>query len=483
MRPAMPTAVDSAPVTPDDLRTVEVFADLPDPDLQWLINQSEIRDVAAGTKAFSRGEDAMEMIVILSGELEVYTFDSGARQLWAVHGPGTVTGLLPFSRMERYGGEGFTPQATRMLVVHESNFKEMLTRMPVLGKRLTAIMSDRVRESARIEQQQEKMMALGKLSAGLAHELNNPAAAVRRTSETLGEMLAKIPAFVVKMAGCDLTPTLLDRADAVRADVLSRPRPTLSVMERTEREDNLVDWLETHAGHDPDIDPWTMAESLCDAGFTVPDLEAIGTETSADALPTVLGWVHGSIASQQLLADIQSASERISELVGAVKGYTHMDRGADPEPTDLHNGINQTLVILGSKSKDRNAQIVRDFDADLPTITAHPGALNQVWTNLLDNALDAIDDGGTITIRTEPGGLGVCVLITDDGAGIPDDVQSRIFEPFFTTKDVGDGTGLGLDIVHRIVQGQHQGQVSVESEPGRTTFTVQLPIVGKTERA
>jgi len=337
-------------------------------------------------------------------------------------------------------------------------------------------MSDRVRETARLEQQQEKMMALGKLSAGLAHELNNPAAAVRRTSETLGEMLAKIPQFVVKMAGCNLTPMLLDRADAVRCGVLNRPRRTLSIIERSECEDDLADWLDAHVGHDPDVNPWMMAESLCEAGFVVDDLEAISEDVPDEALPAVLGWVHGSLVAQQLLDDIQSASGRISELVGAVKGYTHMDRGADPEPTDVHEGIKQTLVILGSKIKDRSAEIVRDFETDLPEIAAHPGALNQVWTNLLDNALDAIDTGGTITVKTETGGLGICVSVIDDGGGIPEDVQSRIFEPFFTTKDVGDGTGLGLDIVHRIVQTTHQGQVDVVSEPGRTRFTVQLPL-------
>jgi signal transduction histidine kinase len=460
-------------VTPDALRRVPIFEDQSEEDLQWLIDVSTPASYAADERPFKPGDPATSMIIVLEGEVQIFSHEGGRPELYNTFGAGTVTGLLPYSRMEVYGGEGIVRSPTTVLLVEKARFPEMLDRMPDLGQRLTAIMSDRVRETARMEQQREKMVSLGKLAAGLAHELNNPAAAVRRTAEALQETMGDMPRAVVEMAQCGAQPLAIERAGKQKAIVQARGRPSLSALERSDCEDELADWLAVEGGLE---DVWEPAEAFCEAGFTVDDFETIVHDVAKRARPPVIQWLYRSLVVDQMAADLREASARISDLVGAVKSYTHMDRAPDPEAVDIHEGLEQTLKILGAKLRGKSIHVERVYDADLPRVTVLSGALNQVWTNLIDNAIDAMESGGTLTLKTEQGGLGISVSVIDDGVGIPPDVQSRIFEPFFTTKEVGDGTGLGLDIAHRIVTRTHQGDLSVHSAPGRTQFTVQLPI-------
>jgi signal transduction histidine kinase len=334
------------------------------------------------------------------------------------------------------------------------------------------MMSDRVREATRNAQQREKMTALGTLAAGLAHELNNPSAAVRRAADTLAARLDALPELTARVVARGVMPHQFASACSLRARTLSRESPVLSTLQRGHAEDAVAAWLDRHGA----AEPWVLAETYVDSGLAVEDLEALTEAVPDEAAADVLAWMEALLSAERMARDITAAAARISDLVGAVKSYSHMDRAQDKQPVDVHVGLDSTLVMLGHKIKRKQAAIERRY-AELPAIAAYPGELNQVWTNLLDNAIAALAEGGHIGIDTElETDHTVAVRIRDDGHGIPADIQSRIFEPFFTTKPVGEGTGLGLDIVQRIVVQHHGGHVSVESRPGRTVVSVRLPI-------
>jgi signal transduction histidine kinase len=334
-------------------------------------------------------------------------------------------------------------------------------------------MADRVREATRAQEQREKMSALGTLSAGLAHELNNPAAAVRRDAEALESRMSSVAALAGKLCAAGLDEAELTLLGEVVDAVADRPAPSLDAMARSRLEDAVGEWLEDH-GID---DPWTLAGTLVDAGVAADDLERIGTRVPKDAMPGAVAWVETLLDATRLSRNIRAASARISDLVHSVKTYSHMDRAVDKAATDLREGIDSTLVMLGHKMKKKNLRLERAYAEDLPLVPAYAGELNQVWTNLLDNAIDAAPVDGCIRVEaTRDSATSVVVRVIDNGHGIPPEIQARIFEPFFTTKPVGQGTGLGLDIVQRIVVQQHGGKVEVDSAPGRTVLNVRLPL-------
>jgi signal transduction histidine kinase len=344
--------------------------------------------------------------------------------------------------------------------------------VPDLDPILAGALADRIRTSTRNEQQRDKLTALGKLSAGLAHELNNPAAALKRTAAALRERLDELPSRVHLLATYDLSPDQLAFACAISENIDGHCR--LSAMERSEREDAIADWLEDRGV----ADGFELAETFVEAGLDTDTLGQFVASLPPAAIGDVLRWVESSVAADLMLRDISSAADRVSELVRSVKSYSHMDQAPVHEPTDLHEGLDSTLTMLGYQLRHNGVEIARDYADDLPLVQAIGGQINQVWTNLIDNAADAMPEGGTLTIKTRKDvhREGVCVEITDTGEGISQDLQVRIFEPFFTTKDVGQGTGLGLDVVRRIVVQEHGGEVEVESQPGRTTFRVRLPL-------
>ena len=462
-------------ITADDLRTIDVFADQDDQHLEWLASVATERTIAEGDTPFERGAPAVEMYATIEGAFQIFSFQGEKRTLFGTVRAGEISGLLPYSRMETFAGEGVAVADGRIALVHKDRFPEMLSRMPEVGKRLVARMTDRVRESSRNDVQREKMMSLGKLSAGLAHELNNPAAAIRRSVSDLRERMEAMPALVTRLTGHGLTP---DQVEAARGALMTCTAPTpgtLSTLERGEREDDLADWLEAH-----DVpDAYVAAEVLADEGVTPDALGRLAEQVEAGALSDVILWIEKGLAADRLMAEIERAAGGISDLVASVKGYTHRDQSPDRQNVDVHAGIDQTLTMLGHAVRTQSVHVRRDYADDVPEVCAFPGEINQVWTNLIDNALDAAGDGGTVEIATRLEGALVCVAITDSGAGIPPEVQDRIFEPFFTTKDPGQGTGLGLDIAQRIVM-QHEGTIRVDSEPGRTTFEVCLPVQAPT---
>ena len=458
-------------LTAADFQTVDVFHDQPEADLEWLAGVAEERTYAVDDEPFQRGDEAKEMFVVLEGSFQIMSFQNGQRIPFGTVHAGDISGLLPFSRMETFSGEGTVTEALRIAVIHKDHFWEMMERMPEVGKRLVGRMTDRVRESSRLDQQREKMLALGKLSAGLAHELNNPAAAIRRGAADLRERFGMMMPLVSRLVGHGLAP---DQIEAARAafQTCTAPAPgSQSALDRSAREDELADWLEDH-----DVPhAYVVAEVLAEEGATPSALDHLAETVPEAALGDVVLWIEKGMAVDRLMSEVQRAAERISDLVASIKAYSHMDRAPERQSTNVHDGIDQTLTMLGHSVRKKNLTVQRVWGDDVPEVCVYPGEINQVWTNLLDNAIDAAPEGGTLRIETRVEGRLVCVALTDDGEGIPEDVVARIFEPFFTTKEPGQGTGLGLDVVQRIVA-QHEGRVDVESEPGRTTFTVCLPI-------
>jgi signal transduction histidine kinase len=324
---------------------------------------------------------------------------------------------------------------------------------------------------AAIEQNRERLASLGTMAAGLAHELNNPAAAARRAAAQLAEALEVIDAALARFVEAGV-----ERAEAAQLVQLQQEAlasaaaaTALDTLDAADAEDELLARLqELEVG-----EPWRLAEPLAAAGLDETWLERVA-EAAGPATDAALRWVAATLTAGRLAIELQESTERMSSLVGAVKSYAYMDRGGVVE-VDLHEGLETTLMVLGYKLKHTEIKVIRDYDRALPKLTVHASELNQVWTNLLDNAIDALGERGTITLRTSADGNCAVVEISDDGPGIPDDVCQRIFDPFFTTKDVGQGTGLGLATARRIVVDRHDGSLTFESQPGRTTFKVRLP--------
>jgi signal transduction histidine kinase len=459
-------------ITPDELRAVPLLAGLEEADYEYLISISEEQVFAPGQALAPQGAPADSMWIMLEGQYQ-YMQEGVADPRVFIGEPGEVTGLLPFSRMTHYTGSIRAITRTRGARVSREHFPEMLRRIPVLEGRLIGALTDRVRETTRSEEQREKLMALGRLSAGLAHEMNNPAAALRRGTSHLRQRLRVLPERTVSLAGCNLSVAQFAALAAmqVRKTGAERP-PRLPPLEASAREEALGEWLEAH-GVD---EAWTLAETFVASGVETAELDELAASLTAAAVRDALAWLGGGLEAELLLREMEDAATRIAELVASVKSYSHMDETHTRAETDLHEGLESTLTMLSYKIGEKNARIVRDYDTSLPRLWANAGELNQVWTNLIDNALDAIAPGGRVTIRTVGRGEDAIVEIRDDGAGIAEELQARIWEPFFTTKDVGEGSGLGLDIVRRIVVRQHRGDIGVDSRPGDTCFRVRIPI-------
>jgi signal transduction histidine kinase len=380
--------------------------------------------------------------------------------------------MLPFSRMKEFTVTGRAVTDVRLLRFPVRLFPEMMQRMPVLVERLVGIMSDRVREATTLDQQQDKLIALGKLSAGLAHELNNPAAGATRAANDLIETLKELRAADMRLCSHDLTASQQESIDAFERKAIDHTATAkqLNSLDQSDREDEVSEWLEAH-----DIaEPWKLSGNLVEAGMDSAALEQLLGEIPSTATVDVLARVNCQLAAAKLAAEIKTATARISELVGAIKEYSYMDQ-ASVQEVDIHKALDNTLLILKYKLKKKDIKVTRDYAELLPLIKAYGSELNQVWTNLIVNAVDAMSQGGTLKVRTKREPTDIMVEIRDNGAGIPASARTRIFEPFFTTKPVGEGTGLGLDTVARIVR-KHRGNVRFESKPGDTCFQVRLPI-------
>jgi signal transduction histidine kinase len=463
-------------VTVSWLKSLEALEHVPDDQLQWLIDNSEYKIIEDGTLLNEPGTPATGPHIIVEGSMRFYMLQSRGRRDFVAAGPGSITGYLPFSRGLISKGYAEAIGELHILSFRTERINEMIKNHFELTQALVHIMTNRVRDFTALQQQNEKMMALGKLSAGLAHELNNPASAIVRDSTSLSKHLQLAPDAVKGMFAIKMTPEQVDGVTGEMFKVLGAKEGTrLSLKQRTQREDEIGEWLDENEIENS----YEIAESFVDFNFTLENLDALKSYIPKQFLSTILNWMSNKLVAEKMIQDIQESSKRIAELVSSVKTFTHMDRGQDKQYADIHIGITNTLTMLGYKIRKGNITVVEDFDRTLPEVKALIGELNQVWTNLIDNALDAMAPAGKgiLTIKTRRDREFVEVFIIDDGPGIPEDIQSQIFDPFFTTKEMGKGTGMGLEVVQRIVK-QHRGSIKVKSTPGCTVFNVCFLIDG-----
>jgi signal transduction histidine kinase len=463
-------------ITTNWLQSIEALKDVPAEQLQWLIDNSRHYLLKEGDYLFKSGEPIVGTHIIVKGRLRLFIpGNNGVREIGYFEEK-EIAGYLPYSRGFVASGTGQVVEDIEILTFPIEKIKDLIVNHFELTQALVHVMTTRVRDFTAFQQQNEKMMALGKLSAGLAHELNNPAAAIVRGSTSLKKHLQLLPETFKKVIAIKMSDEHVDAVNNKMFEVLARKeRPVLTLMQKKEREDDLADCLlEKNIDNVEDI-----AENFVEFGFSDDDMREFTNLIPDTYLSPVLNWINNNLVTEKMVNDIQEASQRISDLVASVKTFTHMDRGNDKEYTDIHSGIRNTLTMLMHRIRKGNVEIAEEYDTTLPRVKAFVGELNQVWTNLIDNALDAMElnKKGILRIRTERDREFVKVSVTDNGPGIPEEVRSKIFDPFFTTKEIGKGTGLGLDVVTRIVK-QHNGSIKVKSVPGETTFVVCFPIDG-----
>ncbi len=453
-----------------DFRKIPAFADLPDEHLSWLAAQAQELALNSGEVLVHEGAPADAMFVLIEGETEARTESIPESPVFTQLAP-MVTGMLPYSRMTQFTVTLRAVKPSRFARISTSVFPEMLSRMPLLGQRLVGILADRVRESTRQMQQREKLAALGKISAGLAHELNNPAAAGKRAAAALREAFDRLEAANLALDQEDVPreQRMFTREIELKAKMRQAGAKKKDALAQSDAEEAVGSWMDANGIKNA----WTLAPIFADADIGLPELERFKSQTDRSALNPAANRIGAVLEITRLLQDIENSTGRISELVRAIKEYSFMDQ-APTQDVDVARGIESTLVILTHKLK-RGVTIVRNYDSELPRIFSFGSELNQVWTNLIDNAVDAMKGQGELRIRTAREGEDVLVEIVDNGPGIPTEIQSRIFDPFFTTKPIGDGTGLGLDTVYRIVR-KHHGTINFVSRPGYTCFRVRLPI-------
>src|SRR6201997_1072237 len=473
-----PGRVLPQPVAPElasdlvaEFRNIPILADLSDEGLRWLADHAQEYVFQPGEAMIKEGDVADSMIIYLEGESD------GRRESLGPDAPvytaraGMVTGMLPFSRMTNYTITSRAVIPTRVARISKEYFPEMLNKLPELGPKLVGILSDRVREATKQDLAREKLTSLGKLSAGLAHELNNPAAAASRAASSLRAIFEKREQASLEIDQQNLPPearATLRMIEGKAREIQHAGKP-MNALDLSDIQSELQSWLDEHGVNDG----WEVAPVLAEAGVRVEHLERLAQKFSAPVMGAVITRFGATLEISRLLTDIEHSSCRISELVKAIKEYSFMDE-APRQEVDVAKGIESTLIMLNHKLK-HGITVVKNFDPNLPRIFSYGSELNQVWTNLIDNAADAMKGQGKLRIRTMREGEDVLVEFVDNGSGIPAEIQTKIFDPFFTTKPIGEGTGLGLDTVYRIVR-KHRGNVSVVSSPGNTCFRVRLPI-------
>jgi signal transduction histidine kinase len=451
-----------------ELLRVPAFADLPDDQIAWFISQSQELHVKAGDFYVRQGDPADVMSVVLDGQLEIRGEFSGETIVIPINA-GTVTGVLPFSRMKNFTVSGRALTDGRLLQFPAAHFPDLVQKMPELTQRLVGLMSDRIRETTRIEQQRDRLVSLGKLSAGLAHELNNPASAAKRATSQLRDTLKKIKEASLELGRRNLTAAQKAEIEKLEAAFTDHNEPPLDALTASDLEEEVDSLLRSHGQNDL----WQLAADLARKNVKPEVLESLFAALDAGTARAALVRIAASVEIAGLLNEIESGTSRISELVRAIKEYTYMDQ-APVQNVDIVKSLETTLTILNHKLK-RGVTVQRDYQRIPLLVNSFGSELNQVWTNIIDNAIDAMSGNGELRVRTYRDDACVVVEIADNGPGISPEIKGHIFEPFFTTKGVGEGTGLGLDTAQRIVR-KHRGNIQVTSKPGDTRFQVSLPL-------
>ncbi len=454
----------------DLLCRLPLFSGVPQQDLDWLFGTASQVQIAAGQVLMREGEPGGALYIVLEGEFE-FTKRSGSREVTiAMGGEGEVIGEMSLLDQAPRSATARATRDSRLLKIEQDAFRQLLASSPSATMAILHTVTTRLRNTEAMLRQNEKMAALGTLSAGLAHELNNPAAAGARSAAQLRDALGRWQELYGQLARqCDVPQ--MELVDRLRAEIAQRAKSpvVMDTLVRSDRESALEAWLEDRGVEGA----WEIAPALVSSGWDLPSLQPLENKFGPDQLTALVCWLSAGSQVYTLSGEIAMSAERISEIVKAVKSYSYLDQ-APIQQVDVHEGLENTLVILRYKLK-QNIRVTREYDPDLPLIDAFGSELNQVWTNIIDNAIDALQGGGELTLRTYRQDGRVLIEIGDNGPGIPADIQSRIFEPFFTTKPPGVGSGLGLHISYNIVQ-KHHGQIQVTSQPGATVFRVTLPM-------
>ena len=455
------------------LTSHRIAGSAPRPELEWVAARATLRPFEAGETILKRGATDDELrgmgcFIVLSGVISAFVDRGAGPKRLADWRAGDVTGFLPYSRVKASAVAGIGTEAGAFINLDRAYFPGLVHECPVLTTALVHAMLDRAHAFTSADLHDEKMISLGKLSAGLAHELNNPASAAARSARVLEESLAELVDASHARGAANLSSDQLGVVESFRATCAVGMRQSESPLDRADREDAVTEWLAAHGADGG------AAAALVDFGATVPMLAALEKQIGAGALAVAVRWVAADFLARTLAADVQKASSRVHALVESVKRFTYMDRAEAIEPVDIVQGLHDTVSVLRSKASGKQATLTLDAPVGLAAVLAVGGELNQVWSNLIDNALDAIGTGGVVTVSAATISGRVTVTVVDDGPGIPPDIQNKIFDPFFTTKPVGQGTGLGLDIARRLVR-RHNGEIGLSSERGRTEFRVSFP--------
>jgi len=460
------------------LRIITPLQGLSDAEYEWIASHGTEYVGADGAIIFVEGGPCDRMHLILKGEIHVRRGKGSAAQIF-IGRAGQMTGKIPYSRMKTYGGDGYCVGPGWSMTIHEDMFPEMLAAIPSMTQRCVSVLLDRTREVTRMEQQGEKLAALGKLAGNLAHELNNPASAAQRAAASLfgdlkeyGEQRHQLGKQITSPEQDAALKEWYQRTREQMSDYCERSAAHFSALVLADREDALAAWLEEHGIPNA----WELAPSLAESPLTIGQLDELAMIASPELLALGIPAFAMSLRVERMAETVIDSTVRIFDLISAIKDYSYMDQ-APIQDVDLAESIGATLAIM--QSRLQGVTVVKDFDPALPRISAYGSELNQVWTVLIENALEAIEDsigtGGVLRLTTRVSGQSALVEIWDNGKGIPEELRSRVFEPFFTTKAPGRGLGLGLDTAQRIVN-KHSGTLTLRSKPGETCFQVRLPL-------
>jgi len=456
------------------LQTIPALEGLAEQEYRWLATHCTERVGSDGALIFREDEPCVHMNIILQGEVMAHRRKSGPVARF-VGRTSRVTGKLPFSRMKTWGADGRSVGPVWVLDIHESLFSEMLSAIPSMAQRSVTLLLDRVRDFTRMDEQAEKLLALGKLAANLSHELNNPASAAQRSAASLSAELRDTDEAKYRLGRLFRSDEEMKRYKAwvksARAHISASAGFSLipkSPLEASDYEEEILRWLEDHGV----TEPWTIAPVIAEARIPVLMLDTLASVLSQETLSPAIATFAGSLRVERMADTVVDSSERIFELISAIRGYSFMDQ-APVQDIDLPQSIENTLAMF--RSRTAHVDIHLEFEPDLPAVSAYGSELNQAWSALIENALDAMHDHGTLTISIRVSGQTAIIEVRDDGPGIPEGIQSRIFEPFFTTKPLGTAMGLGLDTVQRIVS-KHSGSVALDSRPHSTCFQIRIPI-------
>jgi signal transduction histidine kinase len=459
------------PVTVEELRTVDLFEELNDEQLAEWVPVAHTYLVVAGGIIAEQGDESRGMQLLLRGDAQASLVDGASSEPVGRHKAPTWMGAIAALTGGSLGVRMQAETECRMARIDAEDFRRLAFAQPVIHRRVMQQVAPVMSRLTSQEQSRERLTSLGTMAAGLAHELNNPAAAARRAAAQMTEALEVISSSLARFVEAGIEREQAKGLVALQQQAVSHAAActALDALDASDAEEELLVRLEALEVQEP----WRLAEPLAVAGVDQAWLDELA-ELAGPATDAALQWVAASLVAGRLAVELEESTERMSSLVGAVKSYAYMDRGELVE-VDLHEGLETTLAVLGYKLKHTQIELVREYDRALPKLTVRGSELNQVWTNLLDNAIDALGQRGTITIATHADGDCAVVEIADDGPGVPDDVAGQIFDPFFTTKDVGSGTGLGLATARRIVVDRHDGSLTLDTKPGHTTFRVRLP--------